>query len=293
MSENEVITVDLSQPVQSEATPEETTEETTEVETTQEPEQPKEDPKFSQRFAALSKKEKELYQKEKALKESLQKLEEFNATLSKSKEDPLVLLKAAGFNSLEDYLQAVISTDKEAPDPYKQKVDQIEKEIEAYKAAQEEQRKAYEEQVKQEQLTQIHNQINSFITEQGDKYELIQAYNAIEDVWSLIERVYIETKGETHLTIEQASDEVEKYYFDKAKEEAERVLKLKKLALKAESPKEETPKRTETKEVVKDEFDLPPTLTNASTSIPNPSTPMLSREERLKRAASKLKWNDE
>ncbi len=267
---------------------------------------PETDPKFAAKFAALSRKEREIQTKERQLKESLNKLQQYENALKSVKQNPLELVKAAGYKDLEEYLQVVLNHG-EQPDPYKQKVETIEQKIAAYEQQIAEQNRQAQEYQKQQQLAAIHEDIGNFVKANEEKYELISAYNAITDVWDLIERVFIESNGRQHMTMEEAADKVEEYYFERAKEEKERLVKVKKLQEKQEALNkiENKPVQIQHKvdvetstEVVKpkveSEWAVAPTLTNQSSNLPQPnSSQRLTEDERMRRAIAKLRWTDD
>lgn len=269
-------------------------------------EEPKQDPNFSSRFAALTRKEREIVQKERSLKEAQAKVQAYEKALQEAKSNPIALLQAAGFKDLEDYLKVVTM---DAPPAHEQKLSEIENKILNYEKQMKEAAQRQHEAAKQHQLNQIHQGISDFIDQNSDQYELIKEYNAVGDVWNLIERVYIETKGATHLTMEQAAAEVEKYYFDRAQEEQQRLSRIKKFQPKAteNKPGEVTPPSKENTvqvahkvqtevgqpEAPEKEWNVAPTLTNSNTSTPNPNSPHLTREQRLALAAAKIKWTDD
>ena len=274
-----------------------------------EPPKPEEDPRFASRFAALSRKEKELMNKQQSLKETMAQAEAYKKAVESARKNPLELLKAAGYKDLEDYLGNVINGEPE-PDPFRQKVDTIEQKIAAYEKDIQEQAQRQHEARKQNELNSILGDISKFVEANPDKYEATKAYNGISDVWNLIQRVHIETKGQVLLTTEQAADEVEKYYLEVAEEDRQRLARVKKLQAKQEQTKENVtkpsldntvqvqhkPDASEWKEpVANNEWSVPPTLTNNNNSLPQPnsSAQPLSREERLRKAAAKLSWRDD
>lgn len=268
----------------------------------------KEDPKFSARFAALTRKERELVQKERQMKEVYSKVQNYEKIAQEARTNPIGLLQAAGFKDLEEFLQVVT---QDAPPAHEQKLTALENKVLQYEKSIKEAQQRQHEAVKQQQEAQILKGISDFIDQNSEQYELIKEYNAIGDVWNLIERVYIETQGATHLTMEQAATEVEKYYFDRAQEEQKRLARIKKF-----QPKTPENKQTGTNQIVppskentvqvahkveteigqpeadSKEWSVAPTLTNTSTSTPNPNSPHLSREQRLALAAAKLKWTE-
>lgn len=270
---------------------------------------PEEDPKFASRFAALSRKEKELMVKERTLKETVAQAEAYKKAVADAKKNPLSLIQAAGYKDLEEYLGTIINGEPE-PDPFRQKVDTIEQKIAAYEKDIQEQAQRQHEARKQSELNSILGDINTFVESNPEKYEAISAYNGISDVWELIQRKYIETKGQVHLTIGEAADAVEQYYLEVAEADRQRLARVKKLQAKQEQTKENVTKpsldntvqvqhkleASEWKEpVANNEWSVPPTLTNNNNSLPQPnsSAQPLSREERLRRAAAKLSWRDD
>jgi hypothetical protein len=153
----------------------------------------------------------------------------------------------------------------------------------AIKKQQEEQLEAQ----KHNQLSQIKESINKFINENAETYELIKEYNAIDDVWSVIERTFINSKGKTHLTIEQASKAVEDQLFEEANKEAERISRLKKLQ---KNPQASSPEDSIEVSKLNKVSKPAPTLTNQSVTAPTELKKFKTREESLADAAKLLKW---
>ena len=250
----------------------------------QKTEQIQEDPKFAARFAALSRKEKELINREKAFKENQVKLAAYEKALQSAKQNPLEYLQAAGL-TLEQALEQIISKDEPITEATRLK--QIEQKVHDYEEAIKKQREDQIEYEKSTQLNQIKQSINQFVNENAETYELIKEYNAIDDVWSVIERTFIESKGKTHLTIEQASKAVEDQLFEEANKEAERIARLKKL-----QKNQQVSSAIDSIEVSKlDKVSkTAPTLTNQSVSAPTELKKFKTREESLADAAKLLKW---
>lgn len=275
---------DNSQPVveqvESSKQPEAPVEEVKSVETTKE----EDDPKFAARFAALSRKERELLQKEQSIKQSQREYQAYQKAVQDAKNNPVAYLQAAGL-TLEEAIQKIINEGKE-PTPeevLKKDVDSIKAEVEAYKKAAQEHQARQQEQRRQAEEQSILGNIKNFVESNPEKYELIMAYNAIPDVWEVIKRTYLETGGKVHLTEEQAAEAVENDLLEQAREEAKRVANLKKLQTESNQVKVSNPK-----EVSK----VSQTLTNQTATTPASPPKRLSREDSIKEAAKLLKWKE-
>lgn len=249
-------------------------------------EEPKEDPKFSARFAALSRKEKELVQRERAFKENQAKLQAYEKALQTAKQNPLEYLQAAGL-TLEEALQQIINSDGDQPVTEAQRLQQIEKKISDYEEQQVVARKQAAEYKKNQELNQIKSNITDYINNNSETYELIKEYNAIDDVWSVIERAFIDSRGQTHLTMEQASQLVEDQLYKEATEEAERIARIKKLNKNQQLTSTEDSIQVSNEEKVRQPS---PTLTNQSATVSTDLKRFKSREESLADAAKLLKW---
>lgn len=248
-------------------------------------EQNQEDPKFAARFAALSRKEKELIQREKQFKENQAKLAAYEKALQSAKQNPLEYLQAAGL-TLEEALQQIIAQDEPITEQTRLKA--IEQKIQEYEETVKKQRQTQVEAKKAHELNQIKQTIAAYVDQNAETYELIKEYNAIDDVWSVIEKTFIESKGQIHLTIEQASKAVEDYLFEEAAKEAERIARLKKL-----QKNHQLSSPVDSLEVSKEEkVSKPsPTLTNQSVSTSTEAPKKFkTREESLAEAAKLLKW---
>lgn len=274
---------DNSQPVveqvESSKQPETPVEEVKPVETKEE-----DDPKFAARFAALSRKERELLQKEQSIKQSQREYQAYQKAVQDAKNNPVAYLQAAGL-TLEEAIQKIINEGKE-PTPeevLKKDVDSIKAEVEAYKKAAQEHQARQMEQRKQAEEASILNNLKTYVESNPEKYELIMAYNAIPDVWEVIKRTYLETGGKVHLTEEQAAEAVENDLLEQAREEAKRVANLKKLQTESNQVKVSNPK-----EVSK----VSQTLTNQTATTPASPPKRLSREDSIKEAAKLLKWKE-
>lgn len=246
----------------------------------------KEQEKFASRFAALSRKEKELQQRERSFKESQAKLQAYEKALASAKDNPLEYLQAAGL-TLEQALEQIINQDKEPTE--QDRVQAIEKKIADYENQQKQLAIRAQEYKKQQELSQIHNELSTYVEQNSEQFELVKAYNAIPDVWAVIERTFIETKGQIHLTMEQACQAVEEQILEEKKLEADRLAKIKKLA-------KQTPLTSaghvEDSNLNKVSKTVSPTLTNNSGTTSTVPKKFKTREESLAEAAKLLKWNE-
>lgn len=258
------------------------------VETQQEEPKVEQDTKVSARFAALARKEKALQEREKAYKEQEAKYKELASAIEEVKSNPLKALESLGM-SFEDFAQAYVNAlDPQAPSA-EDKIAQIEAKL----AAKEKEELDRQERAKQEALKaeqkKIEDQINNYkqhiqkTISADDRYELIQANQAYETVFDVIQDYYKET-GKV-LELDKAAQAVESHF----EEEAKRLLSLKKFKLST------------TNESVMDKVsearnsdvgaNASRTLNNQVTLPTVSENKGLSAEESLRRAASLLKWN--
>lgn len=254
---------------------------------------------FSSKFAALSRREKQLLEKERKLK---QYEEESNQKLSKAssweqrikslKENPNELdniLSEAGL-TFDQYLNKKLGIEEQEP---QLSADEMYKKIKAemeenFKKLQEEKEKAIEAENAQV-IDNFQNEIKSFIKTNSDQYELINYQGDFGLVFEVVEEYYNQ-HGEV-LSIKDAADHVEKHLEDLV----DGATKLKKIASKF-APKTESSTKSESAPKIDAEIresikSASPTLSNDLNSQ-NSSyrTPVLDLEESKKRAAQLLRW---
>lgn len=300
---NKVLVEDLSSKMIQKSSPSPAVEPEAPVE-----ESPAKDPKqelFSTKFANLSRKERELLEKEKTIKSQYSEIERLNSIKGSAKEKVNEALEFLGL-SLNDVIQYELSKidqemledDDSIEGRYKKlekKLAAIEqKEQEALLRKQEEEARKEQEYI-EETISAFKNEINGFLQERADTYELIAVQQAHDQVFEVIEENFRLT-GQV-MPIEEAANLVEAYF----EEEAKRILAQSK-KLKAVLPVDEA--MSQAQEVIKASVSkhqetvngaksrVSPTLTQDIVTQPAnaPSRP-LSREESLRRAAQKLKWN--
>jgi hypothetical protein len=233
---------------------------------------------LSAQFAALSKKEKKLFEDQARIKELEKKYGPIEKALSAAKEKPTALLEAAGI-TLDDLIQYQLKNGQ--PPTAEDKVATIEAKLKAY----EEQIKSKEEAAEQARIDRaiadFKGQIKAHVATDAAKFELVAANNAFDTVYEVCEQYYNETGKQ--LDISKAAELVEAELFENAK----KVLNLSKM--KALYATAEAPKVLDTQKATGQSSQT--TLTNksaASTQVAPPKP--LSREESLKRAAEALRW---
>lgn len=248
------------------------------------PEAPKpQDDDFSRKFAALSRREKKLFEEEQRIRGDRQAVSEYQKAKELARSNPLQFLTQAGL-SVDDLVQHLIKDGQ--PPSVEDEVKSIKAEIEAYKKAEKDRLEA--EKTKQEQATQkqvIDNykqKIRQFVEQDTDKFEAIHTSEAYDDVFEVIE-AYFEKTGEI-LPIEKAAESVEAHLIDDFKSRQEKFGRLKKLgSLEPAKPDPASPQ----------DIRVAPTLTNnitASSGVSAGAPRALTREESLREAARKLKW---
>lgn len=265
----------------------------TPVEAPAKPEVPQADDKFASKFAALSRKEKEIRHREaqftaemeriKAEKSEIEKwkAEKSNADSefkNKISSNPLKVLEELGI-TFEDLTKMQLNEQNPTPEML---IARTRQELESgYKKELEELRnslKQEKEKAASEQHEQVvsgfKKQINQFVDANEEAYELIKMNDAQELVFDVIQEYY-ESSGKV-LSIEEAA----KYTEQHLEEEAKRVMEAKKF--KQTSPKQEP-----------SEAKIAPTLSNThAAEVPQSTAKPLSREESLKNAAKMIRWTE-
>lgn len=269
--------------------------------------QGEEEKKFASRFAALSRKERALVEREKQLNTRLSEIEEQAKTLgqfsefkSKAKQNPLEALQELEL-SFEDIARYALNDGKKTPEEILANYqEQTKSEIEQIKAKLEEKEQKEQEALKLKQEKEISRGIEAgkqalvdYIASKPEDYELILANNAQNDVWEVIEGHFYATfdeeagQGEL-LDFDEAAQKVEQYF----EEVVNRHLNLKKVSSRLKPQKEEV--SDDVKEMIKGvarERPAQKTITNkftASTGVSALNKNGLSERERLQRALEKL-----
>ena len=255
-------------------------------------EQEGEDDQFSRKFAALSRREKDIRAKEAEYEYRMRELEERLQELQNPPEEPQApieeRLRRNPFETLEelglgyDKLTELALNDGQLTPEMQMKLmrDELEN---GYKSKFEElearlsQKEEEEEYNKYESIeNNFKQEIESFVNGKGE-FELINANGASDLVYEVIEEHYNDT-GRV-LELDEAAQAVESYLED----ELEKLMSLGKVKSKFSPRQEQVFKRQSS-----------PTLSNAhSAQAYQRADRQLSNEESIKEAAKLIRWDDE
>ena len=255
-------------------------------------EQEGEDDQFSRKFAALSRREKDIRAKEADYEYRMRELEEKLQELQNPPEEPQApieeRLRRNPFETLEEMglgydklTELALNDGKLTPEMqmklmreelehgYKSKFEELEERL-----AQKEQEEEYN---KYESIeTNFKQEIDSFVNGK-DEFELINANGASDLVYDVIEEHYNDT-GRV-LNMDEAAEAVESYLED----ELEKLMSLGKVKSRFSPRQEQVFKRQPS-----------PTLSNAhSAQAYQRADRPLSNEESVKEAAKLIRWDDE
>jgi len=259
------------------------------LEAAQEPER---NDDFSRKFAALSRKEKEVREREAEYERRIAELEHKFTAKEPQKEpeipfdvqlrqNPLKALESVGL-SYDKLTELALNDGKLTPEmqmklmreeletDYKSKFEDLENRLV-------EKEKGLEEQRYEDIKLGFQNEIESFVNSNGEEYELIKANEANDVVYDVIEEHYNET-GKI-LDIREAAQAVENYL----EEEASKLLNLGKIRSKF------NPGNNEQEPLRQSQV----TLSNAHSAQANERVARkLSEEESKSAMAQMLKWDD-
>jgi hypothetical protein len=257
--------------------------------------EPEKSDDFSRKFAALSRREKEIRAKEAEYDKRIAELEERLGSFGKKpepepelpieyrlKKDPLRALEDMGL-SYDKLTELALNDGKLTPEmqmrlmreelegDYKKKFEELENRL-LEKEKSDEQRRYDDIQ------RGFQNEIEDFVESNADRYELIQANEANDIIYDVIEEHYNDT-GRI-LDIEEAAEAVENYL----EEEAEKIFRLgkfrSKFGIENDFEQEESPRQSQV------------TLSNAMSAQANERVGRkLSDEESKALAAKMLKWD--
>jgi len=263
-----------------------------EPETEQEPKQ--EEDQFSSKFAALSRKEKEIRQREAELEARLKEIEDRNSKLEEEygkyktlperlKNQPLDVLAEEGVD-FDTLIKMVLENDGKPTTEMQiqQLKDEMQnkymKELENLRTELEEKEKAAEEQRYNEVIEDYKYELNEFIDQNSETYELIKLNDAADLVYQVVEEHYNEN-GRV-LSNEEACEHVENYLLDEAKKHLN-VNKIKSLLNPEPAPQKPRPEQRT----------VANTLSNTeSATVPTRDGRVLSDEESKREAAKLIRW---
>jgi hypothetical protein len=239
--------------------------------------------RFAPKFAALTKREREILKKEQSISEREKQFKEYETKRARAKEDPAAALEALGL-TYEEITEHYIS----GKNPEKVRLRQIERELrEAKEAREREQQESQQKQV-QKQIDDFKSNLTAEVKQAGEQFELVNHFGAYDLVYNVMDEWYRE-KGEI-LPVAKAAEMVEKH----CELEIQKYKNLKKMRgmfTPSEPPAAPTesnptePANSEAERIVRTN-----TLTNAqsSTGTDAGSSRLTSREEDLKMAAKLL-----
>ena len=272
-----------------------------ETEEAKEVENESQNDEFSSKFAALSRKEKQIRERERQVEQRIAQFEARMAELESAKKEPevqkepevpleyrirknpLQTLEELGY-SYEDLTKMVLndgqmSTDmqmklmrEELERDYRSKFEELENKLT-------EKEKAEEEAKYNETITQFKQDINDFVNN-SEEYELIQANEAYDLIYDVIEQYYEE--NQRILDTKEAADQVEQYLEEELRKVLEKSKKLGNWKPDASQRVAETVQRQS------------PTLSNSQsvTGVAQKTDKLLSREESIAALAPLIKWED-
>jgi len=189
---------------------------------------PQEEPRLSSRFAALSRKDKELRSKERALKEQEAALKQWQESQKLLQENPLAFVEKSGL-SLDKLIALALQQQPGEPDPMQRELAAVKQKIEGWDKQYEDAIKAHQRAVEEQAEADSKASIRNFVEQAKDKYELVSVNDAIDDVYDLIYEDWISQdvppEQRTPMSLEKAAQAVEDYFF----EEAQKLLKANKI----------------------------------------------------------------
>jgi hypothetical protein len=163
---------------------------------------------FSQRLAILAKKEKGLLEKQKSwtqrqreIEEKEKKLADWESMEKLVQENPYEFLKKKGI-SYDNFQEKMLAslTDEEM-DPIQKQLKELKTQLsskdEEYKKllddklAEQDAKKKETESIEQEKYYK--SELNKYIANSGDKYDLIKTFGASDEVFNVIKQVYLKT----------------------------------------------------------------------------------------------------
>jgi hypothetical protein len=253
------------------------------------PEIPKPQDNFSSKFAALTRKERELKEREKAYHQKLKEVEQrYKEVEERQKSIPDIAAKfkanpikfaeehgityeqliQIGLNEGNPTVEMQMQRMREEMDKtYNERLAELQKKIE------EKELKENEEKLNSVKKNYL-NHISSVLDTNADKFELTKAHNDIEYIYSVVEAVFEQTQQEPD--INQVLELIESQY----EEQANKILQAKKFQPKVPVSKDEPPKAAA------------PTLSNTSAAqVPvQTGERKLSRSEEIAEAAKLIRF---
>lgn len=238
----------------------------------------KEDEKLASRFAALSRREKDISIREKQAKSDMDTVNAFRKGILEGKENPrgvIDLLKEHGI-TFEDLARAEMQDKNLEKDLNTRK---LEARLEAVEKQRLADLKESQERINKAQLDGFRNDIASFIKTNADKYELVADGGLVDDVFSIIEKDAKTNIGNNNyqlMSIDKAVSKLE----DSLTEHANKILKLKKFSKPVEKLEDIEPEARDIK--------ASKTLSNKLTPAPKAKVKIKETDADRERAAIKF-----
>ena len=248
---------------------------------------------FAPKFAALSRKEKQVRQYEATVKQKEAELNKRLAELDgRSKEtdgklqsfeeqfkaNPIQALKDRGL-SLEDLIKIQMNDEQPTVEMQMKRMrseleENMKKELDQLRNSSKEKEEAQAKAQYEQAVSSYKAEMASFIETNSEAYELIQANDATELMFEVAEEYY--QKNKKVLDIKDVADVVEQHL----EGEARKILELKKF--KQTSPQAQKPAGK-----------TAPTLSNAAAAnVPSSGRKNLSNDDSLREAAKLIRWDD-
>lgn len=236
---------------------------------------------LADRFAALAKKEADLFKSQKVHKANEAAAKEYEAFKAAVAANPIEALSKLGvpLDALEAALAAAKSTDPAVKTA--RELAELKKSLEAKEQAA---KQEAEQRAAATRLAQFRKEIDDFVAANAEKYELIHAAGAGGLVQQAITRHYQKTSAEGApkiLSHAEACDLVEKYLEDSQAP----LLKTKKIASKFAPPA--PPAKAEEKKPAAPQKTLDNDATRSGTEAEPPPPPNETDDERIARIAKK------
>lgn len=265
--------------------------------------------RFASKFAALTRKKRDMDNRERALAEKEQtlaakiaRLEELENDNRLLEERPLDVLKKRGVD-FDKLTQMQLNEGNPTPEMMMSRMEEkfnsmLEERLGKLEETYVTDKKVAAEQRVDETINNFVEDITDFINDDshGDKYELIRLQNAVPTIFEVIHQHYNETceydengklidEGNV-LSIEEASNHVEEYLEGQVK----KLAAARKLGLTAKEA-EKFVEDADNAQANKQSSNSSMTLSNAqSTTLPSSGERLLTREESLAKAASAIKY---
>lgn len=251
---------------------------TTEAETKEAPATEEKEDKLSTRFAALTRKERIIREKEAAIKEQMKAVEEAKTEAQRiiekkklAKMNPMEWLQEAGL-TYDEITQFILNDKKPSPDS---KFDVIRQENEALRKELQEWKQQQELQKQTQIIQSFKSQINDFV-QSSDKHELIKTLGETETVYNVIDQHAAET-GRL-MNIDEACDIVEAYLEEQEQARLQKLMNTKKFQTK--KPEANKPEPSKEAKTLSNTTDSPPRLEE-----------VMDPEKRKKLAAQLIKFD--